>query len=621
MLISHYTCAALLLHLSASVLAFTKYRTSSGLREWVDSSTPQKHKLYTTSRGEKWELVMSDEYNKPGRSFKPGHDHMWTSLEKPDGVNNALELYSHNMTSTTCDKNGKTCYFQIKIIDEVNTIRVWNNYQTKPGYQNVSFYYRAGMVQSWNKFCFQGGLLEVRAQLPGVVSEESGNPDIAEGPHSRVKTIMYYPTWPGIWMLGNLGRAIFTASTNRIWPFSYSECDDSVFNSTNQRISACDDNPGHGLNPNQGRGAPEIDVLEGAADLVSASVQIGPGMPKNFRRYGDGNDCVYTASCKMLGGNDIEVPSSVYVEKRGHRSWYQGLKYAANNLCKSGKKEKQDISQIIKSVEQGLSVTKCDSDVCPASYDVNGDLSIMRKKSPDRWGINSNGTCFSKLNPYFGAFLCNPGSKNEYCEDQGLKLPENKNIKQFAYQMDAISANWHLHVGAYTGYVKYQIEWVMGDTGYVRWSLEGQPLYEIPAESITEVPQDSAKSNPRKIMVEEPMYIIYNVALSAKWRAAPPNAGVGPCRGNGSNVTVNRICDAFPLYMKIDYIRLYQDTGKNSSMTTECDPSTHPTKKWIDDHIDEYEDSENLWIPEDILDTVWMDGADAPHHHGVAQDA
>ena len=82
---------------------------------------------------------MSDEYNKPGRSFKPGHDHMWTSLEKPGGVNNALELYSHNMTSTTCDKNGKTCYFQIKIIDEVNTIRVWNNYQTKPGYQNVSF--------------------------------------------------------------------------------------------------------------------------------------------------------------------------------------------------------------------------------------------------------------------------------------------------------------------------------------------------------------------------------------------------------------------------------------------------------------------------------------------------
>ncbi|EEY57927.1 uncharacterized protein PITG_00522 [Phytophthora infestans T30-4] len=42
----------------------------------------------------------SDEFNVANRSFRAGDDHIWTPLEKPDGVNGALELYSHNMTPT-----------------------------------------------------------------------------------------------------------------------------------------------------------------------------------------------------------------------------------------------------------------------------------------------------------------------------------------------------------------------------------------------------------------------------------------------------------------------------------------------------------------------------------------
>ncbi|GAB9477369.1 Beta-glucan synthesis-associated protein, partial [Globisporangium polare] len=67
------------------------YQTKSGIRTWVDSETPDDRQMYVSSRGDKWELVMSDEFNTPDRSFKPGEDHMWTSLEKPDGVNAALE--------------------------------------------------------------------------------------------------------------------------------------------------------------------------------------------------------------------------------------------------------------------------------------------------------------------------------------------------------------------------------------------------------------------------------------------------------------------------------------------------------------------------------------------------
>ncbi|EEY58642.1 uncharacterized protein PITG_10755 [Phytophthora infestans T30-4] len=180
---------------------------------------------------------MSVEFNTLNRSFRPGDDHIWTSLEKPDGVNGAMELYSHNMTSTMCDDDG-TCFFYIKAVDEVNVIHVYNMYTHPPGYVDAYFFYRAAMVQSWNKFCFQGGMLDVRAQLPGAVTEASGNPDLALGKNGKVKTTKYYPTWPGIWMMGNLGRAIFSASTNRMWPFSYDRCELDVFDPANQRISA-----------------------------------------------------------------------------------------------------------------------------------------------------------------------------------------------------------------------------------------------------------------------------------------------------------------------------------------------------------------------------------------------
>ncbi|TYZ63274.1 hypothetical protein PybrP1_002742, partial [[Pythium] brassicae (nom. inval.)] len=227
-----------------------EFPTKSGISVWVDPDTPENRQVYKSSRGEEWHLVMSDEFNTPNRTFKPGDDHMWTSIEKPDGVNAALEVYSHNMTSTACDADG-TCYFYIKAQDEVIPVRVWNDYQNPPGYKLVTFHYRAAMVQSWNKFCFQGGMVEVAAKLPGIVDANSGNPDVKGGPSGRVKALKYYPTWPGIWMLGNLGRAIFSASNTRMWPFSYDECNDKVFKTSNQRISACDANPGHGLNPNQ----------------------------------------------------------------------------------------------------------------------------------------------------------------------------------------------------------------------------------------------------------------------------------------------------------------------------------------------------------------------------------
>ncbi|GMF26284.1 unnamed protein product [Phytophthora lilii] len=576
-----------------------EYPAKSGLKAWVDPATPECARQITTSRGEQWELVMSDEFNTANR---PGDDHLWTSIEKPDGVNGALEVYSHNMTSTKCDSDG-TCYFYIEAIDEVTELTVYNAYLNPPDYENVSFFYRAGMVQSWNKFCYQGGLIEVRAQLPGAVSKTSGNPDLALGKSGRVASGSYYPTWPGIWMMGNLGRAIFSASTSRMWPFSYNRCEPDIFEPSNQRISACDDDPGYGLNKNQGRGAPEIDILEGGGVAISSS---SPGMPSDFRLFPaeekyDESDiyCVYKYACKTPGANLIDVPSAFFEQERGHKSWYQGLRYAANNFCDPSADGKQDVDAIKASLKAGITENSCSDDICPASFDVNSELGLMDGIGPDFWGINSNGTCFPMMNSYMGAYLCDPDNTNKLClEPRNSSTPKSNSMEPFNYQMDAISANWPVHLGAYTDYFVYQVEWMTGKNGYVRWMGTGQPLFEVTAKAFSVVPQNDKKTNPQKLMLEEPMSIVFNVALSRSWGAAPPNPG-SECRGDGTDETVNKICDDFPMFLKIDYIRLYQDPsgnrGDDDYMQLGCDPKSHPTREWIRGHKDEYEDADNPW--------------------------
>ncbi|RHY02203.1 hypothetical protein DYB36_008598 [Aphanomyces astaci] len=448
------------------------------------------------------------------------------------------------------------------------------------------------MMQSWNKFCMQGGLIEVAAKLPGAINilpddvhkSTTMNPNALgelwkDGvktkltPRDRVKDGAYYPTWPGIWLLGNLGRALFSASTSRMWPWTYNECDAEL--SPHQAISACDPNPGYGLHPNQGRGAPEIDILEGGGAAISSSIQIAPGMPDNYRRMPiqkpDSKYCVYGKACDTPGANFPDVPTSAYAY-RGHRNWYQGLKYAANNRCPTDPLEVQQYEPV-KAVQMNpalLTTNVYNKMQVSAGRDASADLGLIDGKGPAHWGINYNGTCFPIANGYIGAFLCDPDSKNLKCEAPRREGVANTNqMHPFEYQMDAISANWDIGHDAYTE--------VLGESGYVRWMLEDAPLFEIPSVTLTKPPQagPGKPRNPIKLPIEEPLYIIFNIAVARAWGATPPNADIGPCRGNASkpvpgtyefNKTQN-ICDSFPMYMEIEYIRVYQD---KSSMFVGC---------------------------------------------------
>merc|ERR1719183_3017231 len=83
----------------------------------------------------------------------------------------------------------------------------------------------SGMVQGWNKFCFTGGILEVRAKLPGEAYIGG--------------------LWPAIWMLGNMARATYVGSANWIWPWSLEKCNRNLQQS--QLISGCNANNHFGM--------------------------------------------------------------------------------------------------------------------------------------------------------------------------------------------------------------------------------------------------------------------------------------------------------------------------------------------------------------------------------------
>ena len=74
-------------------------------------------------------------------------------------TNKALHFYSHDNARTT---NG---VLNITTEQKVNSYMAFNE-KTKKFYADKK-YVQSAMLQSWNKFCFIGGIIEFSAKLPG----------------------------------------------------------------------------------------------------------------------------------------------------------------------------------------------------------------------------------------------------------------------------------------------------------------------------------------------------------------------------------------------------------------------------------------------------------------------
>lgn len=241
----------------------------------VDPETPDSAKTRTGFDGNDYELVFSDEFNTPNRTFFPGDDPFWEAMDIWYWATSDLEWYDPRQVTTA---NGNLVITMEQIM-------------------NHDLGFRSGMLQSWNKFCFTTGYIEVSLSLPGRNDEAQGY-------------------WPGAWIMGNLGRPGYGATTDGMWPYSYDTCDLGTFpNQTlqdmsgppaalhtnsgrekynfnlnwlsGQRLSQCtcpkEDHPGPVRNGKfVGRGVPEIDILEaqknklGDGGKVSQSLQMAP---------------------------------------------------------------------------------------------------------------------------------------------------------------------------------------------------------------------------------------------------------------------------------------------------------------------------------------------------------
>ncbi|KAJ6256978.1 hypothetical protein Dda_7861 [Drechslerella dactyloides] len=216
----------------------------------VDPTTPESAKTRTSTDGKKLKLVFSDEFNTDGRTFYEGDDQFWTSPDLHYAATSDLEWYDPDAVTT-----------------HAGTLRL-----KLDAWKNHDLNYRSGMLQSWNKLCFKGGVLEVSASLPA--------------PGGKLGL------WPGIWTLGNLARPGYLATSDGTWPYAYDDCDvgitpnqsspDGISYLPGQRLNSCtcknEDHP----NPGVGRGAPEIDALEASATgslnlgVASQSTQLAP---------------------------------------------------------------------------------------------------------------------------------------------------------------------------------------------------------------------------------------------------------------------------------------------------------------------------------------------------------
>ncbi|KAL4242135.1 SKN1/KRE6 family protein [Abortiporus biennis] len=238
----------------------------------IDLDTPKE--VYTKKNyidDTEWQLIWSDEFNVDGRTFYPGDDPYWEAVDLHYWQTNNMEWYDPAAITTS---NGSL----------VVTLSRKDTHDMQ---------YQGGMMSTWNKFCFTGGLVETAVVLPGI---------------NNVVGL-----WPAIWTMGNLGRAGYGASLEGMWPYTYDSCDvgtlanqtkdglpvaatingdpsnnDALSYLPGQRLSRCtcpgESHPGpmHSDGTYVGRAAPEIDIFEAQitgeplSGQVSQSAQWAP---------------------------------------------------------------------------------------------------------------------------------------------------------------------------------------------------------------------------------------------------------------------------------------------------------------------------------------------------------
>ncbi|KAF8934536.1 hypothetical protein BGZ47_010339 [Haplosporangium gracile] len=511
----------------------------------VDPDTPQGKRTTVAKDGQLWDLVFSDEFNQDGRSFAPGQDPHWEAVDLPPSTAmGTLEHYSSEQVTT---KNGQ---LEITLqrdpaLSSPSGVKV----QKRDG--SGAWKYTSGMLQSWNKMCFQGGILEVAVSLPGSPTK------------AGLK--------PRIFVLGNLARYGYPASMDGVWPFSSSssssQCSTSNHpNSTTsaQRLNGCSSDT-HALG-RLTRGAPEMSLLE--------------------THYGVQLDSTALEAQKQA----IQTLQQAPPKAIQRREFYRMAKRQLQQQERSQGVEQEDTVVL----KQSLGSSRVTVDAASGS---------------DRFGENGNGAprqsiviSSVKLASTSSSSSTSSGSTNSSTVTVETSTPQWIQPIDTRFFAASSSSSSPLPLDKGEEFVKIGLEYWPGtlnssstednddDDAYIQFSLNNNrqppllsnshsllhqtpPPTSSPTTSSTNDWYKDAKTLPATTLIpQEPMSIVVGLGLLQDEFLLDPEL-------------------QFPAVMKVDYIRLYQprqDEGKAQWLS--CDPIDHPTAKYIRAHPRAYAD-------------------------------
>jgi len=601
----------------------------SAMCDWIDPDTPiGSLNMNSPVDGSKFHLVYSDEFNVDGRSFADGHDPRWTAIHKNDYTNSALHFYNENLVTTRDGAlNITTVVHDVTFpVDRsrsrsrgrsrnMRSLRekssAYTDADTDPP-EDVSRktteerrgargtaasgryktkHYQSGMLQGWNKFCFTGGILEIRARLPGKA--HTGG------------------LWPAMWLMGNLARATYVESSNNVWPWSYNTCPANAQAAhtlqQQQQISACNNIQHYALLQQQGRGAPEIDLLEampGYTEPEQRVSHLGVTTTKPFFSSSFQVSPAVESPTRPVPG---QVPRFDPSTAAGRM---QRLAYFKEKQKQKQKEEEEEKENVTK--ESRINMTRSDSKIRilgvgddasrgpgPGSEDRGHPAGMGRRLKAGLWDWLSIDPDSSRS----GGGADGSGTNGEtdlgdddtvtYSRwyDHGLSYGINTTLNIYfyglqlaststgaSYATDSISSNTNLNPTHFNDFHTYTLEWqpktylksttrhksgrrndVPSNTGanseegedilhnesesattetsagWLAWYLDGHFLFRIDGDALDVT---------GAIIPEEPMYVILNTAISSTWGfPAPCPEGCPYCQPDNSDD--DSVSDAF----------------------------------------------------------------------------
>lgn len=395
------------------------------------------------------QLVFSDEFEQEGRSFGvEAKDSRWTAENMWYEGTLDFENYRSEQINTT----GGAAVIKLEKKESWAYVQRFNG-----EVWNVTKNYTSGFMSTWNKFCFTGGYIEAGLWFPGD--------DYISG------------FWPAFWMMGNLARPGYMMSTSGMWPYSYNSCGGDLSGSEKegankpQKITACPDPSGfnrtlYGLLPGQGRGAPEIDMVE---MKVPPSIDESTGQP--------------IALGLQRGGEPGQHPAA-----------FNSMTLQAAPLLPNG--------------TTWMSVNNTDS---------HGPLGpgMYLNQAPMQPGGALEGM-YTHSTYWTGEFAYGMVPQLREAQsrlgfDEGNFQNMLMNIRPGNLVQDALSVMATLTPNFYQAYHKFGVDWKPNE--YVRWYIDGQLVYEVNKEALRAQGNGTYETFERLIPVE-PMMVILNFAIS-----------------------------------------------------------------------------------------------------------